>query len=212
MIATLRPPSRCCCGYRRADDTRPSGPPDWDGDQERCGQPPPAARAYRAAHEDQRHLTVDERYRGPDDCCEPAVVADERREGYFPFSDVHHHVARQEPRGGLDPHPVLVAVHDLPSEQAVRCGPQLQAKTEEHTLDQWHDTEHAARYGIQRRLDQLLRIYRRLANRRGDDVGVVGIWERAQRANRLWNIALPVDARRVCAPIATRGGRVGVLG
>jgi hypothetical protein len=167
-------------------------------------------RPCRAAYQGERNLAVDEGYRGPDELCEWPVVADERRERKVTVIGMHDDVGGQEPRGGLDSYPVLAAIGYLPPEQVIRGGLQLQAKAEEGTLDEWDEDEQTTRQTLQRRADQLLGFCWRLVDRRGDDVGVVGARERTERANRLWNLALPVDGRGGRGCVAT--GSVGVLG
>jgi hypothetical protein len=51
----------------------------------------------RAAHQGERHLPVDEGYRGPDERRGRPVVANERGEGQLTVIDVHDDVAGQKP-------------------------------------------------------------------------------------------------------------------
>jgi len=170
-------------------------------------------RSCRTPYQSERHLTVDEGYRRPDERCEPSVVADERREGQLAFIDVHNYVAGQEPRGSLNPYPVLAAIGDLPPEQAIRGRSQLKAKAEEDTLDNWDEEEQTTRHSLQRRADQLLGCSAwRLINRSGDDVGVIGVRERAKTVNRLGNVPPPPDGRGGCTSVTTGREMVGVLG
>lgn len=158
-------------------------------------------------------MTVDERDRWPDDRCEPSVVANESCEGYLPSIDMHDYVAGQEPRGGLDPHPVLATRGDLPPKHAIWRRSQLQTKAEKDTLGKWNEEEQSARYSPQCRLEQLLGCSAwRLLARGGHYVGVIGVRKRAKRAHRLGNLPPPPHNRGACKSVATRSARTGVLG
>lgn len=47
-----------------------------------------------------------------------------------------HEMCGQEPRRGLDPDPIVAAGADLPSAQAVRRSPRIEAQTEQPAPDE----------------------------------------------------------------------------
>jgi len=64
--------------------------------------------------------------RRPDDRRHRPVVSDERGDGHLLGIDLNDDLGGQEPRGRLEPDPVVVAITDLPPAHVVQRGPPLE--------------------------------------------------------------------------------------
>src|SRR5437870_7051909 len=69
--------------------------------------------------------------RWPHDVSKPTVVADEQGTGHFPLVDLDDGTGGHEPRGRLDPDPVVAAISDLPAVHVVRRMPRPKTQLEQ---------------------------------------------------------------------------------
>ena len=149
-----------------------------------------ASQAQQPGH----RLAMPDGQRRPDDCRHRPVVSDERGDGHLLGIDLNDDLGGQEPRGRLEPDPVVVAITDLPPAHVVQRGPPLETQAEDYSPD---ELPREPRGVFDRCTRPLLRRPVRGGNRRDrEEVDVVGFGQGAEGADRLGNVALSKDGRR----------------